>query len=72
MTFFEAAGLTFSEKKMETMLLQTRYLAAGAPPLTTEAAGQRCVYKQTMQFLYLGGVIHEDADLKQVGNVLRR
>lgn len=32
-----------------------------APPLVIEEAGQR--YRQTAQLLYLGGVIHESADL---------
>ena len=54
-------GLTVSEKNAETMLLQTRDFASRAPLFVIEAAGQR--YKQTMQLLYLGGVIHEDADL---------
>ncbi|MEP5351923.1 MAG: reverse transcriptase domain-containing protein, partial [Luteolibacter sp.] len=60
-TVFEAAGLTVSEKKTETMLLQTPDQKTLAPPLVIEAAGQR--YKQTAQFLYLGGIIHENADL---------
>ena len=60
-TVFEAAGLTVSEKKTETMLLRTPDQTTLAPPLVIEAAGQR--YKQTTQFLYLGGIIHENADL---------
>ena len=43
------------------MLLQIRDLAPRAPPFVIEAAGQR--YEQTIQFLYLSGAIHEDADL---------
>ena len=58
---FEAAGLAVSKKKTENMLLQRRDLAPRAPPFVIEAAGQRD--KQTVQFLYLGGVIDEDADL---------
>ena len=60
-TVFEAAGLTVSEKKTETMFLQTPDQTTLAPPLVIEAAGQR--YKQTTQFLHLGGIIHENADL---------
>ena len=58
-TVFETAGLTVSEKKTETMLLQTRDRTPTAPSLV--AAGQR--YRQTTQFLQLGGIIHENADL---------
>jgi hypothetical protein len=60
-TVFEAVGLTVSERKTETMLLRTPGQTSLAPPLVIEAAGQR--YRQTNQFLYLGGVIHENADL---------
>ena len=52
-TVFEAAGLTVSEKKTETMLLRTPDQAPRTSPLVIEAAGQR--YRQTTQFLYLGG-----------------
>ena len=45
---FEAAGLTVSEKKTETMLLRTPNRAIRTSPLVVEAAGQR--YMQTMQF----------------------
>ena len=41
---FEAARLTVSEEKTDTMLLQTRDLASRAPPSTIEVAGQK--YKQ--------------------------
>ena len=60
-TVFEAAGLTVSERKTENMLLRTPGQTSLAPPLVIEAASQR--YRQTNQFLYLGGVIHESADL---------
>ena len=60
MTVFEAAGLTASKKKTETVLLQTPDQTTLASPLTIKAAGQR--YKQTGQFLYLRGIIHENAD----------
>ena len=60
-TVFEATVLTVSAKKTETMLLQTRSLASRAPPFVIEAAGQR--YKQTMKFMCLGGLIHEDDNL---------
>ena len=48
-TPFEAAGLTVSEKKTETMLLRTPDQAPCTSPLVTEAAGQK--YRQTTQFL---------------------
>ena len=57
-TVFEAAGLTESETKTETMLLQTPDPTTFAPPIVIEAVGQR--YKQTAQFLYLGGNSHEN------------
>ena len=43
------------------MLLQTPDQTTLSPPLVIEAAGQR--YKQTAQLLYLGGIVHEIADL---------
>ena len=61
-TVFEAADLTVSGNKTETMLLRTPDQTTLAPPLVIEAAGQR--YEQTTQFLYLsGGFPHETADL---------
>ena len=60
-TVFEAADLTVLERKTETMLLRTPGHTSLAPPLVVEASGQR--YRQTNQFLYLGGVMHESADL---------
>ena len=51
-TVFEAAGLTVSEKKTETMLLRTPNQAPQTSPLVIEAAGQR--YRQTMQFFVPG------------------
>ena len=60
-TVFEAAGLTVSEKKTDTMLLRTPDQAPCTSPLVVEAAGQR--YTQTAQFLYLGGLIDASADL---------
>ena len=44
------------------MLLRTPGQITIAPPLVIEAAGQ--IYKQTAQFLYLGGIFHENADLR--------
>ena len=40
-TVFEAAGLTVSEEKTETMLLRTPDQAHRTSPLVIEAAGQR-------------------------------
>ena len=59
MTVFEAARLTVSENKTETILLQTPNQTTLAPPVVIEGAGQR----QTTQLSYLGGIIHENADL---------
>ena len=66
MTFYRdclrrSAGLTVPEKKTETMLLPMPDQTNLAPPLVIEAAGQS--NKQTTQFLYLRGNIHENADL---------
>ena len=60
-TVFEAAGITVSDKKTQTMLPQTPHETTLAPPLVIDAAGQR--YEQTTQFLYLGGITHGNADL---------
>ena len=57
---FEAAGLTVSEKKAETMLLRTPNQAPLTSPLVLEAAGQGC--RQSMQVLYLGGLVVASAD----------
>ena len=58
-TVFHTAGLTVSEKK--TMLLRTPNQAPRTSPLGIETAGQRC--KQTVQFLYLGGIVVAGADM---------
>ena len=60
-TVFEAAGLTESEPKTETMLLWTPYQAPKTSPLVIEAAGQG--YRQTMQFVYLDGLLVARADI---------
>ena len=60
-TVFEAADLNVSEKKTETMLLGTPNKAIRTSPLVVEAAGQR--YIQTMQFLYLGGLVEASAEI---------
>ena len=62
-----AFGLTVSEAKTEIMCLQTK--GGGHVPFTVTAAGQ--VYKQTVEFVYLGGGISADWDLGSV-EVLRR
>ena len=56
-TIFETAGLTASEKKTETMLLQIPDQAPCTSPLVIEAAGQ------TTQFLYLCGLIDASAGI---------
>ena len=60
-TVFEAADLTVSENKTETMLLRTPDHAPRTSPLVIEVAGQR--YRQATQFLYLGGRINASADM---------
>ena len=60
-TVFEAAGLTVSETKTEMMLLRTPGQTSLALPIAIEAAGQR--YRQKNQFLSLGCIIYESADL---------
>lgn len=61
-TVFEAVSLTVSEK-MERMLPPTlnQEQTSLAPPLVIAAASER--YIQMTQVLYLGGIIHESADL---------
>ena len=59
-TVFKAAGLTLSEKT-DTMLLRTPDQAPCTSPLVIEAAGQR--YRQTTQFLNLGGLVDASADI---------
>ena len=66
---FGAFGLTVSEKKTETILMRTPEKAqqpgeTPTPPLPAleiAAAGQK--YHQVHQFVYLGGLIPEDADI---------
>ena len=53
-------GLTVSEKKTEAMHLWS-HLHTASNALRIKAAGQR--YKQTTEFVYLGGAISENADL---------
>lgn len=56
-----AAGLTVSEMKTATILLQTPNRVHRISPLVIRAAGQR--YNQTMQFLYLSGLVLANADI---------
>ena len=49
------------------MCLQTK--DGGHVPFTATAAGQ--VYKQTVEFVYLGGAVSADWDLKSVEVTLR-
>ena len=68
---FGAFGLTVSEKKTETLLMRAPEKAqqpgeTPTPPLPAleiAAAGQK--YHQVHQFVYLGGLITEDADITQ-------
>ena len=57
---YQEFGLTVSEKKNEAMHLWSHPHTASSA-LRIEAAGQR--YKQTTEFVYLGGAISESADL---------
>ena len=57
-----AFGLTVSEAKTDIMCLQTK--GGGHMPFTVSAAGQ--VYKRTVEFVYLGGTISADWDLRSV------
>ena len=59
-----AFGLTVSEAKTEIICLQTK--GGGHVPFTVTAAG-----KQTAEFVYLGGAISADWDLRSV-EVTRR
>ena len=52
-------GLTVSEPKTEIMCLQAK--GGGKVSFTINAAGQ--VYKQTVEFVYLGGAITADRDI---------
>ena len=58
-TACSAFGLTVSEANTEIMCLETK--GGGKVSLTINAAGQ--VYKQTIEFVYLGGAITADRDL---------
>ena len=60
-TVCAAFGLTVSEAKTEIMCLRTRGMPDAAATFSVEAAGQ--VYKQTHDFVYLGGNVNHDADL---------
>ena len=54
-------GLTVWEAKTEIMCLRTRGMSDATAPFSVEAAGQ--VYKQTREFVYLGGNVNHHADL---------
>ena len=62
-----AFGLTASDAKTEIMCLQTK--GGGHMPFNVTAAGQVC--KHTVEFVYLGGAISADRDLRSV-EVTRR
>ena len=61
-TACSALGLTVSEAKTEIMRLQTK--GGGEVSFATNAVGQ--VYKQTIEFVYLGGAIsaHENLGIE--------
>lgn len=61
MTVFKAVGLTVPETKTEHMLLRTPDQTHLAPRLVVGAADQ--TYKRTVQFLYLGCILTENAEL---------
>ena len=54
MTVCAAFGLIVSETKTEIMCLRTRGMPDATATFSVEAAGQ--VYKQTHEFVYLGGM----------------
>ena len=60
-TVCAAFGLTVSKAKTEIMCLRTRGMPDATATLSVEAAGQ--VYKQTHEFVYLGGNVNHHADL---------
>ena len=60
-TVFEAAGLTVSETKTETVLLYTPNQVLPTSSLVVETAGQS--YMHTMQFLHFGDLIDAKADI---------
>ena len=60
-TVCAAFGLTVSEAKTEIMCLRTRGMSDAASTFSVEASGQ--VYKQTHDFVYLGGNVNHHADL---------
>ena len=60
-TVCAAFGPTASEAKTEIMYLRTRGVSDAASTFSVEAAGQ--VYKQTHDFVYLGGNVNHHADL---------
>ena len=71
---FRAFGLTVSEKKTEPLLMRAPEKAqqpgetptSPLPGLEIATAGQK--YNRVHQFVYLGGLITEDADLTQAIN----
>ena len=60
-TVYAAFGLTVSEANIEIMCLRTGGMSDAAATFSVEAAGQ--VYKQTHDFVYLGGNVNHHADL---------
>ena len=63
------SGLTVSEAETDIMSLQTK--GGGKVSFTINAAGE--VYKQTIEFVYLGGAITADRDLSiEITRRLRR
>ena len=69
-TVCAAFGLTVSEAKTEIMCLCTRGMPDATATFSVEAAGQ--VYKQTHEFVYLGGNASHCADLSiEVDQVIR-
>ena len=60
-TVCPAFGLTVSEAKTEIMWLRTRGMPDATATFIVKAAGQ--VYKQTHDFVYLGGNVSHHADL---------
>ena len=56
-----AFGLAVSEAKTEIVCLRTKEMPEATAIFNVEAAGQ--AYKQTTEFVYLGGNVNHNADL---------
>lgn len=58
---FAASGLTSSKMFTETVIFRAPALTTLAPPLVVESVRQK--NRETTRLLYMGGMIHESADV---------